>query len=305
MLPKHLSRAKAPPIKCQGIKTKLVPFILSSIQWNGQGRWVEPFLGSGVVAFNLVPPRALLADSNEHVIRLYKDVQSGTITPKTVRAHLEREGQILQRRGEKHYYEIRDRFNKTAQPLDFLFLNRSCFNGLMRFNQSGEFNVPFCRKPKRFRAAYVTRITNQVDWLRKRLLGKDWVFTCSDWKETLDAVEAEDFVYLDPPYIGRHAGYYNGWSEDDAMQLAEKVKTLPCGFGYSMWKANRHRENDHLPRFFSEYPILTQDHFYHVGATEKLRNAMEEALVLSSAHVADAEERTLRMEPSQAEFSLG
>ena len=63
-----------PPIKYQGIKTKLVPFILSSICWPGEGRWIEPFVGSGAVVLNVAPPRALLTDTNVHVIRFYNDI---------------------------------------------------------------------------------------------------------------------------------------------------------------------------------------------------------------------------------------
>ena len=62
-------RVQVPPIKCQGIKTKLVPMILRRIDRDPEGVWVEPFLGSGVVALNVAPKRALLADTNPHLIR--------------------------------------------------------------------------------------------------------------------------------------------------------------------------------------------------------------------------------------------
>ena len=66
-LPKHIDRVVVPPIKCQGIKTKLVDFIASTIKWNGNGRWIEPFVGSGVVLFNIQPEKALASDTNKHI----------------------------------------------------------------------------------------------------------------------------------------------------------------------------------------------------------------------------------------------
>lgn len=285
--PRQVETAKAPPIKSQGIKTKLVPFILGSIKWDGRGRWVEPFLGSGAVLFNAAPARALVADTNEHIIRLYQAIQSEQITPSTVGAFLEVEGKALLEKGETHYYDVRERFNSEQSALDFLFLNRSCFNGVIRFNRKGKFNVPFCRKPDRFRQAYVTKIRNQIEWAFNQMRGKDWTFLVSDWRDTLTHVRAGDFVYLDPPYVGRHTDYYSAWSDDEAAELANRVKDLPAGFAYSMWKENQYRANAHLTTHFQGYPLVTYEHFYHVGATEQLRNAMEEALVVSPGYRAE------------------
>ena len=277
---------KAPPLKSQGIKTKLVPFIAESIAWQGTGRWVEPFVGSGAVVLNIAPKHALLADSNEHIIRLYKDIQSGEISAARVKEHLTIEGEKLSKEGEDHYYSVRTRFNAASDPLDLIFLNRSCFNGVMRFNKKGQFNVPFCRKPNRFRQALISKITNQVSWAARVMAGKDWRFECQPWRTTLAAVNPEDFVYLDPPYVGRHTDYYNQWSDIEADNLASAVKALTCGFAYSMWKANKYRENSHLTEHFEGYPLETYSHFYHVGPSEDLRNEMEEALVLKHGHLA-------------------
>ncbi len=154
---------RSPPLKIQGIKTRIVPLIAQSIRWEDKGRSIEPFLGSGAVALNIAPSDAILADTNKHVINLYRGIRDGEIDGRKVRMHLEREGKLLTEKGELSYYAVRDRFNETGGPLDFLFLNRSCFNGMMRFNLQGNFNVPFCRKPKRFRPALVTKIVNQVE----------------------------------------------------------------------------------------------------------------------------------------------
>ncbi len=66
-----------PPIKSQGIKTKLVPLIGEVAQRQEYGCWIEPFMGTGAVAFNMRPQRAILCDSNPHLIKFYKSVQSG------------------------------------------------------------------------------------------------------------------------------------------------------------------------------------------------------------------------------------
>lgn len=286
-LPKTITPV-APPIKTQGIKTRLVPFLASSLRWRGAGRFIEPFMGSGATALNLAPPRALLADSNQHIIRFYQSVQRGLITAVSAREYLEREGEQLRRDGKAHYYLVRDRFNDSGDSLDFLFLNRACFNGVMRFNSKGGFNVPFCNKPERFRRHHVTRICNQIDWVTRVLADREWEFVCQDWRATLAEARADDFVYADPPYFGRHADYFNRWEEPEADELARALTSLPCGFAFSMWLKNRYRENDKVRQWFADQVLLTRKHFYHVGATEKLRNEMEEALVVSPGYVAPA-----------------
>ena len=84
-------------------------------------RWVEPFCGSCVVALNVQPKRALLADSNVHIIRLYQEVQRGDLTPALAKAFLVEEGEKLRTGGEDYYYAVRERFNARPTSLDFLF----------------------------------------------------------------------------------------------------------------------------------------------------------------------------------------
>ncbi len=159
-------------------------------------------------------------------------------------------------------------------------------HGVMRFNRKGEFNVPFCRKPERFRQAYVTKIVNQVSSLCKIMQDKEWEFRVGDWRACLAEARSNDFVYLDPPYIGRHTDYFNQWSEDDATSLAELAQNLPCGFALSMWKANKYRSNAAYLELWHGVEQRTITHFYHVGSTEALRNSMEEALLIKQGHEA-------------------
>ena len=156
------SKMIIPPIKCQGIKTKIVPFIKEKVDYNEAGVWIEPFVGTGVVAFNIAPQKALLCDKNPYIIALYQEIQNGNITSQVVKEFLEFHGAKLEQQGSQYYKEMRDAFNENGNPLYFLFLNRSDFNGMIRFNRHGQFNVPFCQKPNRFAKAYVTKICNQV-----------------------------------------------------------------------------------------------------------------------------------------------
>ena len=120
-----MGRILVPPIKCQGIKTKLVPLILANAEIPQKGRWIEPFMGSGVVGLNARAQKALFADKNPHLVHFYADLAASRITPEIVRDFLEKEGRLLEE-GEKRYYEIRERFNREGNPLDFLFLSRAC-----------------------------------------------------------------------------------------------------------------------------------------------------------------------------------
>ena len=270
-----------PPIKCQGIKTKLVPAIRDIAETREYFRWIEPFCGSCVVALNVQPEKALLCDSNAHIIHLYKNIQNHTITPAIVKDYLTSEGEKLKKQGERYYYEVRTRFNADPTSLDFLFLNRSCFNGVIRFNRKGCFNVPYCHKPERFAQAYVTKITNQVRQVAQVLSVTDWTFETQDFRQTLANATINDFVYADPPYAGRHVDYYNSWTDEDEFAFAKQLADLRCDFLLSTWHSNEFRRNHAIETVWSHegFHVLQREHFYHVGSSEDLRHPMIEALV--------------------------
>lgn len=268
-----------PPIKSQGIKTKLVPWIKSIIPADFSGTWIEPFMGTGVVAFNVAPPRAILCDSNPHLVNFYLCLASGEISPEGVREYLVREGEALLLKGESHYYFVRERFNSTHQPLDFLFLNRAGFNGMIRFNRKGEFNIPFCRKPHRFAQAYVTKIVNQVAWVSRLIKTRSFVFKCQDFNKTIAEASVSDIVYCDPPYIDRHVDYFNSWNDAQERELFTRLSCFGGRFILSTWHHNDFRENEYVKSIWSQHSVLTREHFYHVGGKEENRNPVIEALV--------------------------
>lgn len=268
-----------PPIKSQGIKTKLASWIKECSTHASYGRWVEPFMGTGVVAFNIQPKFALLCDSNPHLITFYKSMQDGVVTSEKARKHLIFEGsKLLESEGE-HYYYIRERFNKNGDPLDFLFLSRACFNGMMRFNRKGGFNVPFCRKPNRFAQALVTKICNQIKNVSQIISCGNYTFKHQSFLETSKNLSENDIVYCDPPYIGRHVDYFDSWSEEEELMLQKSLQDAKIQVIMSTWFQNKYRRNDHIFSTWSEYSITTKEHFYHIGGKEENRNAITEALL--------------------------
>lgn len=299
-------KVNVPPIKSQGIKTKLVPWIKNIVPHNFNGRWVEPFMGTGVVAFNIAPKHALLCDTNPHLINFYQAIADGDITPETAKQFLEKEGSRLLEKGDSHYYEIRERFNEKHEPLDFLFLNRSGFNGMIRFNRKGGFNIPFCKKPKRFAQAYVTKIVNQITHIKRLFETKDFVFKCQTFEETISKSDSDDIIYCDPPYIGRHVDYYNGWDNENEKHLFELLSKTNSKFILSTWHHNDFRENEYIESLWGNFNILTREHFYHVGGRENNRNPMIEAIItnydtsLYEYHEHEQQEQLMLLEGNSA-----
>ncbi len=277
-----------PPIKSQGIKTKLVPWINDVILASGtppDARWVEPFLGTGVVGFNAPLHGAhVVGDTNPHVIRFYQAVQRGEITACSMRSYLEREGRLLRQADENgyaHYRLVRDRFNAEHSPYDFIFLSRAGFNGMMRFNRRGEWNIPFCKKPGRFAAAYITKICNQVDHVARVIRRSEWEFRQDSFLETIERAGDGDLIYCDPPYYGWYVDYYNGWTAHDEEELFRALSRTRAKFILSTWHHNDYRPNEMIERYWDRFNVMTREHFYHGGGRIENRHAMVEALVFN------------------------
>lgn len=107
---------------------------------------------------------------------------------------------------------------------------------MIRFNKKGQFNVPFCQKPNRFSKAYITKICNQIQRIYDVMEGKDWEFRTCPWQETMEQARESDYVYLDPPYIGRDTCYVGEWPDSEAVSLADYAKKFPLMFVYPCGK---------------------------------------------------------------------
>lgn len=288
--PKTIKHVLIPPIKCQGIKSQLVSFIASNIKWKGKGVWYDPFMGSGAVTLNLKPKHAILSDINPHIINFYNDIKSRKITPQTAKEFLEYHGEKLSKTNDStdsYYYTMRDQFNENHNSLHFLFLIRSCFNGLMRFNSKGNYNAAFGRNPNRFSKAYITKIYNQIKWVQELLSIKNYQFICCDWKNALQNVNENDFVYFDPPYLGRLDTYFDKWNEDKNNELTNWIKNSKCGWALSSWYQVRDRKNTLIDETWSDYIIRENEHFYFIGPKTTMRPNVTEALIIENNHAYD------------------
>lgn len=278
-----------PPIKSQGIKTKLVPWINNVVERSGldlkNTRWIEPFFGTGVVGLNSpVSGQHIVGDTNPHIINFYNGIKHGDITASNMRTYLELENKLLsssEENGYVHFREVRDRFNAEHSSFDFIFLSRAGFNGMMRFNRQGDWNIPFCKKPNRFAPAYVTKICNQIAAASRVINRGEWEFYNQDFIETIREAQKGDIIYCDPPYFGRYVDFYNGWTEDDEERLFNALYETPAHFILSTWHHNEFRENEMMHRFWNQFNVQTQEHFYHGGGRIENRHAMIEALVFN------------------------
>ena len=276
-----IEKVYIPPIKIQGIKTKLVQTISGIVKIEKDTKWIEPFMGSGVVGFNIAPKHAIFADTNPYIIDFYNSIKSKEISSYDVREFLEKEGKKLEEGDDKYYYHVRDRFNENHNILDFLFLNRCCFNGMIRFNKNYKFNVPYGHKAKRFSKAYVTKIVNQVRHLEDIFSENDWVFKCQSFEKTIREAHSTDFIYCDPPYIGRHVDYYDSWDEEQERMLKEELFSLGANFILSTWEGTQYRTNEYISTIWKDCYKVTKNHYYFIGAKEANRNEITEALLMN------------------------
>jgi DNA adenine methylase len=268
-----------PPIKCQGIKTDLVKWIETKIQ--NYDVWYEPFCGSCVVGFNIKPKKAIFGDNNPHLINFYQSIKDKKITHLIAKEFLEQEGNILLESNGEHYYVVRERFNKLKNPLDFLFLNRACFNGLIRFNSKGGFNTPFCRKPNRFAKSYITKICNQIASVSEIINNNDYNFVYQDFSETIKLATENDLIYCDPPYIMRSSDYFTSWNLENEKTLCETLTQSKAKFILSTWHSNEYRTNEAIQTIWNKFQLITREHFYFIGGSENNRNSMLEALIMN------------------------
>ena len=227
------ARAPRPFVKWAGGKGRLLPQLVPLLPPGAHlMRHVEPFVGGGAFFFARQPPRALLADVNEALVRTYEAIRDDVdrvIAALGVLAEAHRAGGDDEAKA--HFYRQRDRYNEKGPraPAEhaalFIYLNKTCFNGLHRVNRRGAFNVPFGR--------YANPTICDARTLRaaSRALRRATLRT-QPFEALVAAARPGDFVYFDPPYepvseTARFTSYARqGFDRDDQKTLRDVFAEL-------------------------------------------------------------------------------
>ncbi len=219
-------RAPAPFLKWAGgkgrILSQLTPLLPAGID---RMRHVEPFVGGGALFFARRAARALLCDVNPALIATYEAIRDD------VERVIDMLAPLAARHDAEHYYGVRTRYNEgrgeasAERAAMFIYLNKTCFNGLHRVNKKGEFNVPAGRyknprilDPDALRAASFALANTDL--------------RCAGFEALLASARPGDFIYLDPPYepVSETASFTSyargGFTRDDQTRLRDVYRAL-------------------------------------------------------------------------------
>ena len=256
------------------------------LKWAGGKRWLvergdfpvpskyhqycEPFVGSGAVLFSLNPERAMISDVNQALIDTYKTLAaSGCEVFDVLKDYDSRHCQDF-------YYSIRQSKPQDAilKAARFIYLNRTCWNGLYRVNKKGQFNVPIGTKE------HVLLSTDDFSSISK-FLKKCRIYN-RDFEQVINATKAGDFLFADPPYTVKHNnnGFvkYNEFmfSWEDQVRLAQAVRKAADRGVYVVVTNAMH---DSIKELYSGFTLRVLKRASVIAASSDRRGIYEEFLI--------------------------
>ena len=213
-------------MKWAGGKGRLLPELRRLLPPGAERmRHVEPFVGGGAFFFSRRPGRALLTDVNPALVGTYlaiRDDVSGVIDALR---------ELAKGHSKDRYYRVRERYNRSPRVSSskraamFVYLNKTCFNGLHRVNRRGEFNVPM--------GAYQNpRILDEAGLVQASRALRTAEVRCASFEILLESAKPGDFIYFDPPYepTSRTASFTSyardGFSQTDQGVLCDVYRAL-------------------------------------------------------------------------------
>ncbi|MEJ8768229.1 DNA adenine methylase [Prevotella sp. HCN-7019] len=243
-----------PFLKWVGGKRQLIPEIKKFLPKGiSNCTYYEPFIGGGALFFELQPKCAIINDYNEELINVYKVIRDH---PNELIEDLKKHKNTAE-----YFYEIRalDRqplFNNLTnieRASRIIYLNKTCYNGLYRVNNAGEFNSPFgkYKNPNIINEPVIRAVSKYLNSANIQIFNKDY-------QEILKEIPANSFVYLDPPYhpiseSSNFTGYIQGgWNENDQIRLRDVCDDLTKR-GIRFLLSNS--ASDFIREIYSEYNI--------------------------------------------------
>jgi DNA adenine methylase len=292
------NRIAKPFLKWAGGKTQLIndiekalPKDFSKVQFT----YIEPFVGSGAVLFWMLHhfpnlQKAVINDINADLINTYKTIASRPHELISMLQILQNEFHGLEGHDEakkEYYYAKRELYNSRKEPQTeqaalFIFLNRTCFNGLYRVNRHNEYNVPMgsYKRPSicdKENILAVSKALQKVDIL------------CGDYEETLNFADNNTLFYFDPPYKPlSETSSFNSYAKDefnDAEQIrlrdfCRKLDALGHSWILSNSDVKGKNENDNFfDDLYSNFTIKRVDARRSINANPEKRGALKELLI--------------------------
>jgi DNA adenine methylase len=180
------------------------------------GRHIEPFLGGAAAFFHSLPASAILTDANSELIATYEAVRAD---PHGVLKHLRHH---QRRHSDSYYYSMRDRVPRSpvTRAARFIYLNRTCFNGIYRVNLKGVFNVPIGTKSS------VILPTDDFEAIATLLKGVK--LATRDFAQTIKLVKERDVLYIDPPYTVKHNNNNFVKYNERIFSWADQIRLSKC-----------------------------------------------------------------------------
>ena len=232
-----------PVLKYRGGKSREIPRFLQYIP-NDYNRYIEPFFGGGAVYFYLEPHNAIINDVNTKLMTFYQQLRDNYQEMRTQLDELQNQyevnqsefkrlkllypNEIVPNANEDLYYHMRELFNhpdnRFLEGVLYFFINKTAYSGMIRYNNSGEYNVPFGRYPN--------LNTQLVTIQHSELLQHAELFNV-DYRQIFNMAREDDFIFLDPPYdcVFNDCGnidMMDGFNEAEHRRLAADFRNLPC-----------------------------------------------------------------------------
>ncbi len=213
-----------PVLRWAGGKYRLICHLRSFLPEKFNQRvYHEPFFGAGSLFFFVQPRKANISDANHHLIHCFKQIRDN---PDLVHTYLKYHAS---NNCQQYYYKVRNQYNKAsfsiAQAARFIYLNKTCFNGIFRVNKKDHFNVPYGWKEP-------PKLPSKDSLKKFSTILKNAKIKTMHFNNALKKVNESDFVYLDPPYPPLNGTSYfshyttDRFSEDEQKHLADLVKGI-------------------------------------------------------------------------------